>query len=63
MPESPELYGAVVAFVNAVGLLLAAFNVVLTQTQLVAAGAVANTGLVLFLVARVQVERGRDART
>lgn len=60
--ESPELYGAVVGFINAVGLLLVAFNVVFTQTQLVAAGAVANTGLVLALVIRAQWKLGKAAK-
>jgi hypothetical protein len=61
MEESPELYGAVVAFANSIGLLLAAFHVVLTQTQLVAVGVVLNAAIALLLVIRAQVRLGRKA--
>lgn len=41
------LTAAAVAFVNAVGALLIAFNVVLTTTQLAAVDGVVNTGIAL----------------
>ena len=41
------LTAATVAFVNAVGALLIAFNVVLTQDQLAAVVGVVNTGIAL----------------
>jgi hypothetical protein len=59
--ESPELYGAIVAFVNAVGLVLVAFNVLLTQTQLVGIGLALNAGVALWLVIRAQVKLGRKS--
>lgn len=60
--ESPELYGAVVGFVNAAGAALVAFNVLLTQTQLAGILLVVNSGLVLGLVIRSQWKLGRAQR-
>lgn len=49
---SNALRGAIVALVNAVGAMLIAFHVALTDAQLASVGTVVNLGLLVYMLAR-----------